>query len=132
MYQTLVTVNLQKCHLGVGAGKAIGEALKNHPSLTTLILAGNELGEHGVKKLAAGLAFNNVLTHLDLTRSHFPSCLCSYTFSNNIGGRGAKYVALLLQNPKSALKDLNLFGNFIGIEGARLQKFYYVSFFLLN
>eukprot|EP01105_Mastigella_eilhardi_P022502 TRINITY_DN5538_c0_g1_i1.p1 TRINITY_DN5538_c0_g1~~TRINITY_DN5538_c0_g1_i1.p1 ORF type:complete len:1496 (-),score=401.96 TRINITY_DN5538_c0_g1_i1:47-4504(-) len=104
--KTLTTLSLEKCHLEVAAGKALGEGLKQHPHLTALNLAGNNLGKHGVKKLCVGLRTNTVLRLLNLNH-------------NNIGGNGAKYVAGLLAVPGVALTELGVFGNFIGYEGAR-------------
>lgn len=102
----LVELDLSKCSLGVLAGDAIGRGLKNHPTLQRLLLAGNTLDEHGIKKMCKGLHENTVLQELDI--SH-----------NSIGGRGASAVAQVLANGNSELRILNLFGNFIGIEGAR-------------
>jgi len=102
----LVELDLSKCSLGVLAGDALGRGLKNHPSLLRLLLAGNTLEEHGIKKMCKGLHENTVLQELDI--SH-----------NSIGGRGASAVAQVLAGGNNKLQKLNLFGNFIGIEGAR-------------
>lgn len=104
--ESLVSLDLSHTNLGVVAGESIGAGLKDHLNLLTLNLSGNSLGEHGTKKLFKGLASNTVLQKLDLT-------------SNSIGGRGAGYISEWLQNEKSKVSQLILFGNFIGIEGAR-------------
>jgi len=103
---TLTSLDLSRCGLGVLAGDAVGTGLKNHPSLTQLNLARNQLGEHGAKKLCKGLQTNTVLTSLDISR-------------NKIGGRGVSAITSLICNPNTNLRILNLFGNSIGIEGAR-------------
>eukprot|EP00339_Tiarina_fusa_P025541 CAMPEP_0117037982 /NCGR_PEP_ID=MMETSP0472-20121206/26760_1 /TAXON_ID=693140 ORGANISM="Tiarina fusus, Strain LIS" /NCGR_SAMPLE_ID=MMETSP0472 /ASSEMBLY_ACC=CAM_ASM_000603 /LENGTH=1428 /DNA_ID=CAMNT_0004748091 /DNA_START=29 /DNA_END=4315 /DNA_ORIENTATION=- len=103
---TIVDLNLSRCGLGVPAGEALGKGLRNHPSLTSLNLSGNKLEEYGVKKLCKGLHENSVLKTLDLAR-------------NSMSGRGASGVANLLSDPKCGIETLSLYGNFIGIEGAR-------------
>merc|ERR1712137_182827 len=104
--KTISHLDLSRCSLGVAAGEAIGKGLVGHPSLTFLNLSGNKLEEYGVKKLCKGLHENSILKTLDLSR-------------NNMSGRGASGVSQLLSNPKCGLETLSLYGNFIGIEGAR-------------
>jgi Ran GTPase-activating protein (RanGAP) involved in mRNA processing and transport len=103
---TIVELNLSCCNLGVPAGEALGKGLRNHPTLTSLNLSRNRLEEYGVKKLCKGLHENSVLKNLDLAR-------------NSMSGRGASGVAQLLSNTNCGIETLSLYGNFIGIEGAR-------------
>lgn len=103
---TLVTLDLAECTLGFRAGCALGGGLEGHPSLKELNLAKNKLGEHGIKKLCQGLAKNTVLEELNVA-------------FNGVGGRGASAVASLLKVEGSNLRKVVLYGNFIGIEGAR-------------
>lgn len=103
---SLVTLDLSECTLGFRAGCAIGSGLEGHPSLKELNLAKNKLGEHGIKKLCLGLAKNTVLERLNVA-------------FNGVGGRGASAVATLLKVKSSNLRNVVLYGNFMGIEGAR-------------
>ena len=102
----LVELNLSECGLEVLAAEAIGIGMKNHPSLTHLDLSKNNFGEHGIKKLCKGLAENRSLLHLNIAR-------------NNSGGRGISAVGTLISNQNCTIQVLNIFGNLIGIEGAR-------------
>jgi len=103
---TLTPLDLNNCSLQVPAGEALGVGLATHPSLVWLSLKGNKLGEHGIRKFCKAMMRNTVLTFLDLT-------------SNDIGARGASSVSSLLEQPTIAIENLCLFGNLIGIEGAR-------------
>jgi len=103
---SLVSLDLSECGLGFCAGSALGAGLEGHPTLKVLLLGKNKLGEHGVKKLCLGLAKNTVLEELDVS-------------SNAVGGRGASALGQLLRAPNSNLRKAVLYGNFVGIEGAR-------------
>ena len=62
--------------IGDDGAKAIAEALKVNPVLTTLSIWGNKIGAEGAKAIAEALKVNAVLTSLDL-------------MANSIGDDGA-------------------------------------------
>ena len=50
-------------NIGADGAKAIAEALKVNPVLTTLSLSGNRIGAEGAKAIAEALKVNPVLTN---------------------------------------------------------------------
>ena len=71
--------------IGVEGSKAIAEALKVNPVLTTLFLTENQIGAEGAKAIAEALKVNAVLTKLDLVL-------------NNLGEAGKKAVRDAVKN----------------------------------
>uniref|UniRef100_A0A7S3LNN3 Uncharacterized protein n=1 Tax=Aplanochytrium stocchinoi TaxID=215587 RepID=A0A7S3LNN3_9STRA len=78
--------------------------LMEEPSLVTLNLSENKIGDSGIEKLANALKINTTLMHLDLN-------------SNRIGPVGAKCLAIPLKSTSFRLVTLNLQCNFIGDDG---------------
>ncbi len=80
-------------------------ALDKNPTLTTLHLTCNNIGDEGARSLAAALDNNATLTFLHIG-------------NNNIGAEGARSLAAALDN-NATLTNLDLAENNIGAEGAR-------------
>ena len=101
---SLTSLNLGDNRIGDDGAKALATALKNNTSLTSLNLLGNRIGDDGAKALATALETNTSLTSLELG-------------FNRIGADGATALATALKN-NTSLTSLNLLNNDIGDEGA--------------
>ena len=99
-------LNLVSNQIGDEGAKALADALKQMPSLTSLDLAGNDIEKEGAEALAGCLSGTKI-THLDLLK-------------NNIGNEGATALAECLKNTN--ITHLYLGGNNIGYEGERALK----------
>ena len=88
-----------------GGAKAIAEALKVNPVLTSLDLRLNSIRDDGAKAIAEALKVNPVLTILDLQW-------------NSIGVEGGKAIAEALK-VNAVLNNLHLGYNSIGGDGAK-------------
>nr|CCD12017.1 unnamed protein product [Trypanosoma congolense IL3000] len=104
-----ISVNLRLLDIrgnGLNA-KCVNKLLKAVSSSMTLVrlgLASNKLGEEGAMLVFRALEKNTFLTSLDLSL-------------NEIGPGGAKSIAKLLEIPDSALKCVQLYGNYLGPSG---------------
>ncbi len=103
----------------------------NDPQLTTLSLRGKNIGDDGVRALAAALGENNTLTSLDLELCNITdegarvlagvfetnATLTSVDLANNsIGDPGAHAIAAALHK-NTTLTSINLESNNIDVEG---------------
>lgn len=98
----LIAVNNSKA---IGLSEAIERLKSNDPTLTSLNLSGNEIGDFGAQALAEALTENNTLTSLNLS-------------VNDIGDLGAQALAEALAE-NNTLTLLGLSGNKIGVKGAQ-------------
>ena len=90
--------------------KALAHALRVNPSMTSLDISNNGIGDEGVKSICEALKNNKTLKVLDLNASKF--------IGGEIGPQGAKYLAeMLVVNPSLTSIDLSL--NSLGSEGAK-------------
>ena len=90
--------------MGDVMNNAIARLKSNDPTLTTLNLDGNNIGDSGANAIACALQTNNVLTTLVL-------------WSNDIGDAGASAIADALRT-NNALTTFDLRWNDIGSSGA--------------
>jgi len=111
----------------------LGEAMKENKSLINLNLVGNEIGDDGVKAIAAALALEsstlqeinlceNLVCNLGAARLgdsivNNSALLILDVSCNLIGDTGAEIIAIALRRNKT-LRELNLACNEIGDEGA--------------
>ena len=102
---TLTTLDLSYNNIGDEGAKVIADALKGNKTLTTLDLSHNNIEVEGTKALAEALKDNKTLTTLNL--SH-----------NEIGDEGAKAIAEALRI-NTTLTTLNLRISKIGDKGAK-------------
>jgi hypothetical protein len=86
----------------------LGEGLRNHPSVRTLVLSNMGLGDTGVGHIALALQENLSVQLLDLSRNH-------------VGPAGAALcrTGLLMRNTHGHLARLELAHNPIGRHGAK-------------
>ncbi|HIF0233140.1 TPA: hypothetical protein ACXYK5_003087 [Legionella pneumophila] len=100
---TLQKLALNQCLMSATSAPHLAQLIQTHPSLVTLELASNDLGDEGVRVLAAVLTHNPRLRHLNLNH-------------NQITKNGIKYLArALLTN--SHLTHLHLEQNAVGALG---------------
>ena len=78
--------------------QVFGTVLSKNTALKELDLSFNELGKHGARFLANGMASNTNLDVLKLDR-------------NGLGAAGAHYLATMLAGSSCTLKELHLFCN---------------------
>ena len=101
---SLTSLDLFLNGIGDDGAKALAAALKNNTSLTSLNLGGNGIGAEGAKALATALKTNTSLTSLNLR-------------GNRIGDDVANALAAALKT-NTSLTSLNLVNNGIGDDGA--------------
>ncbi|KAJ4457654.1 putative Ubiquitinconjugating enzyme subfamily protein [Paratrimastix pyriformis] len=110
VFKKLRVLELKSSSLTPQSGAIVGGLLATRPDVVSapierLVLALNNLGREGTAAIAASLATNTTLRHLDLSR-------------NRLGVAGARSIAAVL-GANHPLEELNLFGNGMGVEGCR-------------
>ena len=68
--KSMVSIGMAECNLGVEGAKAVAGLASVTPSLTSLSLGDNPLGDQGIEVLSGGLKESKSLAILDL-HNHF-------------------------------------------------------------
>eukprot|EP00796_Vickermania_ingenoplastis_P009184 gene9184-6461_t len=99
-------LDLRGNHLSPADVRKLLKAVAGSTSLKRLGLAHNKLGPDGAALLSKALERNTYLTVLDISM-------------NEIGAAGAECIAAVLANPSSCLKNVQVYGNHLGLAGVR-------------
>lgn len=99
-------LDLRGNNLTPGDVRKLLKAVSGSTSLKRLGLAHNKLGPDGAALLAKSLERNTYLTVLDISM-------------NEIGAAGAECIASVLTNPSSCLRNVQVYGNHLGLAGVR-------------
>ena len=100
---TLTTIDLSWNHIGEAGAQALAEALKINTSVTTIALYQNNIGDAGAQALAEALKTNTSVKEIDLK-------------GNNIGEAGAQALAEALKI-NTSVTTIALYQNNIGDAG---------------
>ena len=100
---SLTSVDLAGNNLGAEGGKAIAEAISASRSMTSIHLKYNSLGVEGGKAIAKAVAASSSLKSIHLG-------------NNDLGVEGGKAIAQAISKSKS-LTSIDLYNNKLGVEG---------------
>lgn len=102
----LVSLNLNaNVEIGNAAAKAIADALRQHPKLSTLHLDANQIGDEGAQSLADAIRSNRCLTILNLDSTQITAKGSEALRDAVIQTRHPNIMAVWLDNPPEGLKE---------------------------